>query len=266
MPQTPLNISIIIPAYNEEKRISATLDAYASFFGAQYQDQVEILVVLNGCRDNTEDVVKAACLRHPIVRYINIPEPIGKGGAIIEGLKLVHGLLVSYVDADASVAPTMLSRLFQILEHIPTIDCVVASRFIPGSVLDGYDQGLVQRSRGFNWGVNSLFNLGIKDTQCGAKVFRGNLIDKIQSNLVIADMAFDVNFLVETKRQGGQILEIPINWAHDMNTTIKKPFRTSFYMALSVIRLRIMYSPLAKVMQYIEPLSRLIYLQGKKKL
>jgi hypothetical protein len=122
-------------------------------------------------------------------------------------------------------------------------------------------------SWGFNTGVNLLFNLGIKDTQCGAKVFRKNLIAKILPSLTISNMAFDVNFLVDTKRVGAKILEMPIEWEDDDGSTIKNNVASSVAMALSVLRLRIMYSPLKDLYPVLEPIGVLllnILIPGKR--
>ena len=93
-------LSIIIPAYNEENRIKPTLQAYLDFFKDK---DIEIIVIMNGCTDNTLEVVRS--LNSPKINYINIPEAIGKGGAIIEGFKIAKGNLISYVDADNSTKP-----------------------------------------------------------------------------------------------------------------------------------------------------------------
>ena len=81
------SLFILIPAYNEERRIEPVLREYADFFGKNYHGKFEIVVVLNGCTDDTFGVVQKVASEYPTVRVLLFPDPIGKGGALIEGLK-----------------------------------------------------------------------------------------------------------------------------------------------------------------------------------
>lgn len=248
-------ISIIIPAYNEEKRIIKTLKNYVAYYNKHYYQNYQILVVLNGCRDNTEKVVVEFIKQNPTVEYIVFPDAIGKGGALKEGLKVAKGKNLGFTDADDSTRPEILHRLFSVLEMVPTLDCVIGSRRMVGSVVSGKSKGRGFMSWGFNTGVNILFSLGIRDTQCGAKVFRSTLVSKILPSLTISNMAFDVNFLVDAKKVGAKILEMPIEWEDEEGSTIKNNIGTSVAMALSVLRLRMMYSPLKGLYPVLEPIG-----------
>src|SRR3989344_4067768 len=97
-----MKYSIIIPAYNEEKRIGVTLDDYCSYFSKFPKGEVEIIVVLNGCVDNTLMVVKEYAKKYAVLRYVDIKEAIRKGGAVIEGFKIAKGDLIGYADADGA--------------------------------------------------------------------------------------------------------------------------------------------------------------------
>ena len=237
-------LTIIIPAYNEEQRIGETLQKYLDYYELRYSKNYKILVVLNGCKDNTEGVVKKFKEKYPSLDYLVFDDPIGKGGAIKEGLKVANTELVAFTDADSSTRPEILHRLIAVLELTDSLDCVIGSRNMVGSVVTGKSQKRKIMSSGFNFGVNFLFGLGFKDTQCGAKVVRQRLIPKIIDNLTISNMAFDVNFLVDVKRAGGKTLEMPIEWEDSDGSTISNNgFKTSFVMALSVFRLWLLYSP-----------------------
>jgi glycosyltransferase involved in cell wall biosynthesis len=251
-------ISIIIPAYNEEKRIGKTLESYLKYYNDHYENNYELLVVLNGCRDNTEAVVKSFQHDNPALQYIVFAGAIGKGGAIKEGLKIAKGDLIGFTDADNSTRPEILHRLFAVIELVPDIDCAIGSRRLPGSVVKNKPKSREAISWGFNTGVNLLFNLGIKDTQCGAKVLRRELVQKVIPSLTISNMAFDVNILVDIKNVGGTVLEIPIEWEDADGSTIRKPFKTSVAMAFSVIRLRLMYSPLKNMQPIFDPIGRFL--------
>jgi len=125
-------LSIIIPAYNEEKRIGRTLENYANFFNSAYKEDYEILVVLNGCEDGTLDVVRMYCKKYHQIKFIEYKERIGKGGAIIEGFKHAKGKLIGFVDADMATKPHSFNNLILEMEDN---DGVIASRYLPGSVI-----------------------------------------------------------------------------------------------------------------------------------
>jgi len=108
-------LSLIIPAYNEEKRIRKVLDAYTkSLEGINY----EIIVVCNGCKDGTEDIVRDFIKKTPSanVRVLVFEEKLGKGGAVIEGFKAAKGKFMGFVDADLSTSPQEFLKLVRILE------------------------------------------------------------------------------------------------------------------------------------------------------
>ena len=100
------SLLLLIPAYNEERRIEPVLRDYAQFFGKNYSGKFQLVVVLNGCTDNTLGVVRRIVAEFPaVLRALEFKEPIGKGGALIEGLKLASfGDLIGYVDADGALA------------------------------------------------------------------------------------------------------------------------------------------------------------------
>jgi glycosyltransferase involved in cell wall biosynthesis len=100
------SVTLLIPAYNEENRIEPVLRDYAAYFRRNYGGKFQIVVVLNGCRDHTLEVVQRVNDEFPEVTYAVFEDPIGKGGALIEGLRLAPMAdLIGYVDADGATAP-----------------------------------------------------------------------------------------------------------------------------------------------------------------
>jgi glycosyltransferase involved in cell wall biosynthesis len=259
-------ISLIIPAYNEEQRIGKTLDNYSKKFGKEYGENFEILVVLNGCRDSTLNVVKKQAQKNSLIKFFNIKEAVGKGGAIRAGLSEVSGDLVGYTDADGSTSPEMMIKLFKVLNIEAEIDCVVGSRNMEQSVVKGKKVSRMFISTVFNTFVNLLFNFGLKDTQCGAKVFSKEINDGLKDRLSVSNMAFDVDLLLNIKFLEGNIMEVPINWEDDEGTTINNPLKTSLLMFFSVWRLRLFYSPLRFFYNLLRPLDLIFwsFLGGRK--
>src|SRR5262249_38628924 len=158
------SLLLLIPAFNEEHRIEPVLREYGRHFQEQYSGKFQLVVVLNGCTDNTLGVVRRVATQYPAVSALEFTEPIGKGGALIEGLKLAPlADLIGYVDADGATPPRAFHDL---VVRIEEADCVIGSRWLPDSVLH-VEQTDRRRfaSRVFHVVVELLFRMHIKDTQ-----------------------------------------------------------------------------------------------------
>jgi glycosyltransferase involved in cell wall biosynthesis len=253
------SLLLLIPAYNEERRIEPVLRDYAQFFGKNYSGKFQLVVVLNGCTDNTLGVVRRIAAEFPaVLRALEFKAPINKGGALIEGLKLASfGDLIGYVDADGATPPQAFLAL---VRHIGDADCVVGSRWLPDSVIHQSQTGDRRFvSRGFHTIVQLLFRLNIHDTQCGAKVMKREVVEKVHPFLRITDMAFDINLLVAIKRAGYRIREVPTEWTDKAGSKVTL-FRSSLTMLLSVIRIRLIYWPyIYKLLRPLRPLEGWVY-------
>lgn len=251
------SLLLLIPAYNEEARIGPVLRDYAGYFRAHYKGKFQIVVVLNGCRDNTLGVVQDAARDFPEIHALEFPGPIGKGGALIEGLKLAPlGDLIGYVDADGATSPKAYHEL---LQQMGDADCVIGSRWMEGAKL--HQAQTTRRrfySRCYHALVELLFGMRIKDTQCGAKALRRVAAERVHSNLRIADMSFDINLLYSLKRAGFKIIEAPTEWTDKLGSKVELN-RSSVAWVLSLLRLRLFYSPFYPVLRVFRPLETWIY-------
>lgn len=253
----PPSVLLLIPAYNEETRIRPTLLQYVQYARQHYGGEFQLLVIVNGSVDNTLGVVQEVAAEYPEIRWLDIPERIGKGGALIEGLKgPTKADLIGYVDADGSTGP---HSFFQLVERCREADCVVGSRRVPGSVIHQLQPSHRQfASKVFHVIVELLFGMRIKDTQCGAKVMRRAAVEKVRDCLLIADMAFDVNLLYALKRARCTLLEAPVEWTDHLGSKVRY-FRTSLVMFLSVVRLRLYYSWLYPWLSPFRPIEAWVY-------
>ena len=252
------SLLLLVPAYNEEQRIEPVLRDYARYFERHYRGKFQLVVVLNGCRDNTRGVIERVAAEHPAIGFREFPEPIGKGGALIEGLKLAPlADLIGYVDADGATPPRAFHEL---VKRSGEADCVIGSRWLPGAVLHVEQNSKRQFAcRVFHAIVELFFQMHIRDTQCGAKVMRPQAIQAIHSTLRIADMAFDINLLYSLKRAGYRIREVPTEWTDKIGTKVRL-FGTSLVMFLSVIRIRLIYWPLLyRWLRPLRPLEGWVY-------
>ena len=253
------SLLLLMPAYNEERRIEPVLRDYAQFFAKNYSGKFQIVVVLNGCTDDTFGVVQKVAADFPAVRALEFKQPIHKGGALIEGLKLSsHADFIGYVDADGATPP---HALLELVKNMNEADCVIGSRWLPDSVIHQAQAGSRRfASRAFHSIVQLLFWLNIHDTQCGAKVMKREVVEKIRPNLRIADMAFDINLLVAIKRAGFRIREVPTEWTDKAGSKVTSSlFRSSLTMFLSVVRIRLIYSPFYKWLRPLRPLEGWVY-------
>src|SRR5688500_16171706 len=123
------SLLLLMPAYNEELRIGPVLGDYASYFEKNYPGKFQLVVVLNGCTDNTLGVVRAVAAEHAAISALDFPEPIGKGGALIEGLKLAPlADIIGYVDADGATAPPAFHDL---VRRTPQAECLTGPSWHP---------------------------------------------------------------------------------------------------------------------------------------
>lgn len=233
-----MELTILIPAYNEEDRIRSTLDMYAE---AIEKLDAELVVVVNGSRDQTEDLVRDEYLyADSNIRLVVIPEIVGKGGAIMRGLSEAKGDKIAFTDADGSTPPSSLLDLVTLLD---TSGICIGSRWMPESKI-GRPQPLSRRiaSRLFNGMVRLFFGVQVTDTQCGAKVMTQDVVRSILPSLGCTQWAFDVELLFLTRKQGFTILEKPIEW-NDVSGSKVKILQCSLEMTAALLRLRLRYSP-----------------------
>ncbi len=127
------SLLLLIPAYNEEARIEPVLREFGHYFQNHYPGNFQLVVVLNGCRDNTRGVVERVAKEFSSISLLDFPDPIGKGGALIEGLKLASKAeVIGYVDADGASLPEAFHAL---VKRLSEADCIIGLRWLPGAVL-----------------------------------------------------------------------------------------------------------------------------------
>jgi len=245
-----VKLSIIIPAYNEEKRIKRTLEAYCGFLDKRID--YEILVVINGCRDDTLGVVKETAKKYKRIKYVDIGNIGSKGGAVNHGFKISNGELIGFVDADMATKP---EAFYELVSQIGDYDGVVASRWVKNSrISKKQDFKRIFAGRAFNLIVNLFFNLGLKDTQCGAKLFRKKQIKTVAGELGITKWAFDVDLLYHMKRHGFKVKEIATEWNEPGGSHVK--LKTVIEMFLAILRLRLIYSHFKFIVKLYDKLPR----------
>ena len=253
-------ISIVIPAYNEEKRIGKTLELYSAFFNMLKKEKnldYELLIVINNTTDNTENIVKNAQNKNDKIIYLNLKRG-GKGYAVIEGFKEAlkrSSDLIGFVDADLATSPEEYSKL---IFSIGKFDGAIADRYTKGSKV--FPPATFRRlvvGRIFNFLIRSLLFLPFKDTQCGAKLFKRSALERIIPLLGMSQWAFDVDLLYNLYKNKFNIISVPTIWIDKEYSKINF-IRAGPWMALGIIRLRILNSPMKNLIRIYDKLVRFI--------
>lgn len=205
------SVSLIIPAHNEESRLSQTVWLYHREFWKRYGTDFELLIVCNGCTDSTEALATLLANSMTGMRVIRIAEAVGKGGAVLAGFLAASGRDIVFADADAATAP---QSLFGLLDELLYHDVVIGSRRLPGSVILE-QQPPLRRLFGFGFAslIQTLFKLNLKDTQCGAKAFRAPAAGLLAHAVQERYWTFDVDLLLHTRRMGLSVAEVPVIWS-----------------------------------------------------
>jgi len=239
-------LTIIIPAYNEEKRIANTLEEYGKFFlnlKKNKEIETKIIIVINNTQDRTEEIVKKYIKKYEIISYLNFKRG-GKGFAITEGFKEAlkdnKSSIIGFVDADMATTPEVFYKL---VKNIGNYQGIIASRYLPGAQVypkQSFKRVLV--SRVYNFLIRILFLLPYRDTQCGAKIFKRKALEKILPEIGMTKWAYDLDLIYLMKRNKFKILEFPTNWSDKEYSKINLK-KSGTNMVLGVIRLRMLYSP-----------------------
>lgn len=241
MMQEDIQLSIVVPAHNEENRLGPMLERYADFFFSRHSEiTTELIVMVNGSRDRTAEIALHFAERFPAVRVLLEAGKIGKGGAVIRGIQAARGRYIGFVDADGATPPDSFYDLYRRME---TCDVAIASRYLKESTVEPRQPlSRIVASRCFNLFVRILFGLRLHDTQCGAKLFRRTVLDRILPRLGVTNWAFDVDMLVQSYREGFTVKEYPTVW-QDQSGSQLKLVKAGTEMFVALVRLRLFYSP-----------------------
>jgi dolichol-phosphate mannosyltransferase len=228
----PEGISLLVPAWNEENRIEATLDRYLTVLESMGKP-FEVLVIADGVSDRTAPLARTYEKRGVTVH--EFPMRLGKGGAVIAGLAMTKYDTVGYLDADSPVTAEDIRRL---IEAIGPADAAIGSRRLRGST---FVRNVPFARRIFRVGFNvmsrSVLGLRIHDTQCGAKFFRRSALIPVLPRIRLRGWAFDAAILFELNRDGRVLQEIPVTWNY--NDESKLPLVEQVpLMLLSVFSIR----------------------------
>lgn len=210
----------MIPAYNEEKRLPATLDAILAYLSGSAFSPLEILVVDDGSRDRTAEVVERYRSSHPVVQLLRNPGNRGKGYAVRQGMLKAVNEWVLFSDADLSAPIGELDKLLSIAGERGA-DIAIGSRALDRSLVTVHQPMLREWSgRCFNWLMRLLTGLPFRDTQCGFKLYRAKAAREVFSRQVLDGFSFDVEDLVIARIRGIPAVEVAVRWSNAEGTKV----------------------------------------------
>jgi len=226
--------SIIIPAYNEERRMPSSLERITTFLRT-LPEPVEVVVVDDGSRDATTSIVERYARDFPFVRLIRIPH-LGKGAAVKAGVAEGRGQYLVVSDTDLSVPIEELPKFLP--PALPTYDVAIASREVPGARRVNEPGYRHLMGRVFNLLVQVVAVPGIRDTQCGFKSYRRDVARAIFPFQTIEGWGFDVEILFLARRHGYRVVEVPVAWYYGERSKIS-PLRDTIRMTREILQARI---------------------------
>ena len=213
-PLRPTSLTIIIPAYNEQSRLPGTLDRIIGYMQTAGWKEWEIVVVDDGSSDGTAEVADAIHQANRRVRVLRNPGNRGKGYAVR------HGMLDSQMDwrlisdADLSAPIEELDKLWNAVKG-GTASVAIGSRALDRSLIGVHQPGFRETAgKVFNFVMRAFIGLHLRDTQCGFKLFRGDVAKQVFERQQIERFGFDVEALFVAQKLGFRIAEIPIRWNH----------------------------------------------------
>ena len=227
--------SIIIPAYNEAKRIPATLEQIALFLSAKSWN-AEIIVVNDGSTDDTAAVVRCMATKYPSIVLLDNSINAGKGHSIRQGVRHATGDIILFTDADNSTPIEDAEKLVEAIND--GADIAIGSRWLQAE-LQTERQPLYRQLYGrlFNFGLRFVLGLTYRDTQCGFKAFTRAAAQTLFSRQRVERWGFDPELLFLANKFKLRTVEVPVEWAHDHRSRIN-PLRDGLNMGVEMLAVR----------------------------
>lgn len=215
-----LSLSIVIPAYNEERRLPGTLDAVLKYLHSRQWVFVEVIVVDDGSSDRTAQIVRDRAQADPIVRLVQNPGNQGKGYAVRNGMREARGKWILFSDADLSAPIEELEKLIAAARK-ENAEVAIGSRALDRSLIGVHQPALREWSgRFFNLFMRILTGLPFADTQCGFKLYSAGAARQIFERQRLTGFGFDVEDLFLARKLGCRTVEVPVRWSDVAGTKV----------------------------------------------
>ncbi|NUN07345.1 MAG: glycosyltransferase family 2 protein [Bdellovibrio sp.] len=233
-------ISVVIPAFNEEQRLPNTLEVLQTWVhdNSALCSVKEIIIIDDGSTDGTSALVKRKATQWPLLKVFSLPQNQGKGEAVHVGMKQAVGEWILVADADMA---TPWDELKVLLSYVESSDLIMGSRALAGS-------HIVKRQHWFRQSLGKTFNhllkvimrLPFKDTQCGFKLVKNDAVftNRILPFLEVRRFAWDVELILFFLKEHRCVQEVPVRWEHKEHSRVHI-VRDSFEMLYTVVKLKV---------------------------
>ena len=232
---TPPELSVVIPAYNEETLITSTLECLQSYLSAR-PEPYEIIVVDDGSQDKTVEVVKQLQKNNLDLRLLVNSHNMGKGFSIRRGVLESRGQFIIFTDADLPYELDAITGFLRALRE--GYDLAIGSRVLPGSEVRGVPALRYLAGQIFSWMVQAVLFSGLPDTQCGFKSFRASAAKQVFRKLTIGGFGFDVEMLFIARKRKLTIRPVPVHMIEHRQRSRVRLVKDSFTMFANLFMVR----------------------------
>ncbi len=234
-----VQLSIVIPAFNERQRLAQSLETLSAHLSRSGHRAAEVIVVDDGSKDGTADLVREWHVRWPALQLVQLPANQGKGAAVRAGIEASHGDVVAFTDADLS-AP--IEQLELLLADLVDADVAILSRALPGTRLERR-QSRPREAMGKLYALLAqlLVIRGVPDAQCGLKAYRGPLGRELFASTRESGVLFDTEILAMAAQRGLRISQRPALWRHDPDSRIHFGLFGSVGIGVGLLRLKLQH-------------------------
>ncbi|MEA1906304.1 MAG: dolichyl-phosphate beta-glucosyltransferase [Euryarchaeota archaeon] len=228
-----MEVSLVLPAYNEAERLNATVMKTADVLG-KITSSFEIIIAEDGAVDGTDKIAESLTSKYPYVVHLHSDERLGRGTALNRAFKSAHGDILVYIDVDLATDMLHLSELIDQIRG--GYDLATGSRMMPESdAVRSAKRGVA--SKGFNFLVRLMLGSKLYDHQCGFKAFKRSALIDLLDHVRDAHWFWDTEILVRAQRAGYAVAEFPIRWRPGSSTKVDMK-RDVVGMGLAILRLR----------------------------
>ncbi|MDR3401870.1 MAG: glycosyltransferase family 2 protein [Chthoniobacter sp.] len=220
MPDSPY-LSIVVPAYNEARRLPPTLTALVEFFRG-FTRTYEVLIVVEQSTDGTLEIAAKQVAQQAHFQVIDNGPKRGKGHAVRSGMRRARGEIVFYMDADLSVPLAEVPAFLRHFEQMPKVDVLIGNRQHAQSRITRRQSALREgMGKIFNRVLQTLVMVDLRDTQCGFKAFRQAACREIFARQTVDGFAFDVEVLLLAERLGYVVEDLPVEWINSPESKVE---------------------------------------------
>jgi len=214
-------LSIVVPAYNEARRLPPTLAALGEFF-RDFTRAYEVLVVVEQSTDGTLEIAAKLAAQQAHFQVIDNGPKRGKGHAVRSGMLRTRGEFAFYMDADLSVPLAEVPAFLAHFEHTPAVDVLIGNRQHARSRITRRQSPLREgMGKIFNRVLQTMALVDLRDTQCGFKAFRQTACREIFSRQTLDGFAFDVEVLLLAERLGYRVEDLPVEWINSPESKVE---------------------------------------------